>query len=372
MNIPALMTAAVLTGHGGFDKIEIQDDVTVPRPGPGEVLIAVGACGMNNTDINTRVGWYSRTVSAGTTSEGGAEGMADVSGRDATWGFGALEFPRIQGADVAGRIVATGEDVPPQRVGERVLVDPWLRDRSDPTDRNRAGYLGSERDGGFAQYLTVPQENAFAIQSDYADADLATFPCAYSTAEHMLTRVDLQPHETIVVPGASGGVGSALVQLAKRRGAWVLALTSAVKRDHLLKLGADAVLDRHKVHTADDVKRQLPQGECDVAADVVGGRHFPIWLTLLRRGGRYVASGAIAGPVVELDLRAMYLKDLEMHGATVMPAGIFARLVQYIENREIRPLRAAEFKLTDIHAAQREFLKKKHLGNIVLRPPRIS
>ena len=372
MNIPEKMMAAVLTGHGGFDKLEIREDVTVPQPGSGEVLIEVGACGMNNTDINTRIGWYSKSVSSGTTTRGGEEGMADVSGKDATWGFGALQFPRIQGADVAGRIVAVGEGVSPQRVGDRVIVDPWLRDPDTPADRNRAGYLGSERNGGFAQYACVAEKNAFPIQSRYTDAELATFPCAYSTAEHMLTRVDLQADERILIPGASGGVGSALVQLAKRRGAWVLALTSRAKRDDLLKLGADCVLDRADADTTDHFQRQLPGGECDVVADVVGGPLFPTWLTLLRRGGRYVASGAIAGPIVELDLRALYLKDLEMHGATVMPQGIFARLVRYIEKREIRPLIAQEFALRDIHEAQRKFLKKDFFGNIVLKPPGIS
>ena len=153
MNAPEKMTAAVLTGHGGFDKLEIREDVDVPHPGPGEVLIAVGACGMNNTDINTRIGWYSKSVSSGTTSRGGEEGMADVSGKDATWGFGALQFPRIQGADAVGRIASVGEGVSPQRVGERVIVDPWLRDPDAPADRNRAGYLGSERNGGLAQYV---------------------------------------------------------------------------------------------------------------------------------------------------------------------------------------------------------------------------
>jgi NADPH:quinone reductase-like Zn-dependent oxidoreductase len=336
------------------------------------VLIAVGACGMNNTDINTRIGWYSKSVSSGTTSRGGEEGMADVSGKDATWGFGALQFPRIQGADVVGRIANVGEGVSPQRVGERVIVDPWLRDPDAPADRNRAGYLGSERNGGFAQFACVPAENAFAIQSDFTDAELATFPCAYSTAEHMLTRVDLQAREKILIPGASGGVGSALVQLAKRRGAWVLALTSRSKRDHLLKLGADVALDRKTADTMENFQGHLPGGECDVVADVVGGPLFPTWLALLRRGGRYVASGAIAGPIVELDLRALYLKDLTMHGATVMPKGIFARLVGYIENRETRPLLAQTFALQDIHEAQRKFLQKDFFGNIVLIPPSIS
>jgi NADPH:quinone reductase-like Zn-dependent oxidoreductase len=369
MNIPEKMTAAVLTGHGGFDKLEIREDVPVPRPGPGEVLVAVGACGMNNTDINTRIGWYSRTVSAGTTTEGGTVGMADVSGEDATWGFGSLDFPRIQGADVVGRIAAAGRGVAPQRVGERVIVDPWMRDRAHPADRSRAGYLGSERDGGLAQFAAVPEENAFAIHSELSDAELATFPCAYSTAEHMLTRADLRAGENIVITGASGGVGSALVQLSKRRRGRVTAISSASKRAALEDLGADAVIDRAADGLAARLNSALPAGECDVAADVVGGDSFPLLIAMLCRGGRYVTSGAIAGPMVELDLRALYLKDLVMHGATVMPVGIFARLIEYIEKGEIRPLVAREFPLREIHAAQQEFLKKNFFGNMVLLPP---
>ena len=188
----------------------------------------------------------------------------------------------------------------------------------------------------------------------------------------MLTRVDLQRDEKILITGASGGVGSALVQLAKRRGAWVLALTSSSKRDHLAGLGADAVLDRHPTGAAQTLKEHLPGGKCDVVADVVGGDAFPMVIDLLCRGGRYVASGAIAGPIVQLDLRALYLKDLEMHGATVMPVGVFARLVKYIENEEINPLLAKTFPLQEIHAAQKAFLEKKHFGNIVLRPPRLQ
>ncbi len=372
MGIPNHMQAVLLTGHGGFDRLEIREDTPVPRPAPGEVLIAVGASGMNNTDINTRIGWYSQSVASGTTSRGAAEGMADMTAQEATWGSRALVFPRIQGADVAGRIVAVGQDVSFRRMGERVLVDPWLRDPANPTDRNRAGYLGSERDGGFAQFVTVPAENAFAIQCDLTDAELATFPCAYSTAEHMLHRVDLRSGERIMITGASGGVGSALVQLAKRRGAWVLALTSPDKNDQLAHLGAEAVVDRRSANLATDLEQSLPEGECDVVADVVGGECFPTLLNLLCRGGRYVTSGAIAGPIVELDLRTLYLKDLVMHGATVMPPGIFARLVKYIENQEIRPLLAAEFELEDIHDAQKAFLEKKHCGNIVLWPRGIS
>jgi NADPH:quinone reductase-like Zn-dependent oxidoreductase len=368
MALPNYMTAAVLKGHGGLDKIIVRDDIPVPEPKANEVLIKVGACGMNNTDINTRIGWYSKSVSSGTTTNGGADGLDRLSEEDATWGGGAVIFPRIQGADVAGRIVAVGDGVSNKRMGERVLVDPWLRDRSDPKNRNLSGYVGSERDGGFAQYTTVPAENAFLINSELSDAELATFPCSYSTGEHMLSRIRLSEGEKILIPGASGGVGSALIQLAKRRGAEVFALTSKTKMDAIRELGVDQVIDRKQEDLEHKIREFLPDGEVDVVADVVGGNGFSMCLNLLCRGGRYVTSGAIAGPIVELDLRTLYLKDLELHGATVMPVGIFENLVRYIENAEIRPLLAKEFSIHDIKRAQEEFLTKKHIGNFVIVP----
>jgi NADPH:quinone reductase-like Zn-dependent oxidoreductase len=231
-----------------------------------------------------------------------------------------------------------------------------------------AAYLGSERAGGFVQYTTVPAENAFVIKSELTDAELATFPCSYSTGEHMLHRVRLSGGDKIVIPGASGGVGSALVQLAKRRGAWVLAITSKAKMGAIRELGADAVLDRNQKNLEHQVQEILPGGEVDVVADVVGGTGFSMCFNLLCRGGRYVTSGAIAGPIVELDLRTLYLKDLEMHGATVMPVGVFKNLVSYIDNGEIRPLLAKEFSINDIKKAQKEFLAKQHIGNFAVLP----
>lgn len=368
MVIPNYMTAAVLTGHGGLEKLIVHDTIPVPKPEANEVLIKVGACGMNNTDVNTRIGWYSKSVGSGTNSKGASDDPDRISAKDATWGGSAVVFPLIQGADVAGRIVAVGADVSSERMGQRILVDPWMRDPADPGNRNLAGYLGSERDGGFAQYTTVPAVNAFVIKSELTDAELASFPCSYSTGEHMLDRARLSEGEKIIVPGASGGVGSALVQLAKRRGAWVLAITSRAKMNSIRELGADAVLDRNQNDIEHRIQEILPGGAADVVADVVGGTGFSMCFNLLGRGGRYVTSGAIAGPIVELDLRTLYLKDLEMHGATVMPVGIFENLVSYIENGEIRPLLAREFSIKDIKKAQKAFLAKKHIGNFVVLP----
>jgi NADPH:quinone reductase-like Zn-dependent oxidoreductase len=268
---------------------------------------------------------------------------------------------------VVGRIVAVGSRVAAERIGQRVLVEPLLRNPRSPGDPARSGYLGSERDGGFADYVAVPAVNAFPVASGLGDAELATFPCAYSTAENMLTRIRVSQWDTLLITGASGGVGSALVQLAKRRGARVYAVTTASKGDALTALGADRIIDREAV-SAGALRDVLPDGGVDAVADVVGGRGFAGLVDALKRGGRYVTAGAIAGPMVSFDLRRLYLGDLEMHGATVLPEGLFARLVGYIERGEIRPLLAGEFPLTAIREAQQVFTAKTHVGNFVLRP----
>src|SRR5918996_3105437 len=219
--IPETMTAVLLTGHGGLDKLEVRSDVPTPRPGASEVLIEVAAAGINNTDINTRIAWYSKAVRADTNA-GAAAGFAAVDGGDGTWSGTAMSFPRIQGADCCGRIVAMGDGGDPARVGERVLVRSLMHDPND--DRPFACWtFGSECDGSFAQYAKAPAREAYKVESDWSDAELASIPCAYSTAEGLLHRPQVGA-ERVLVTGASGGVGSAAVQLAKRRGARVTAV----------------------------------------------------------------------------------------------------------------------------------------------------
>ena len=354
MTIPATMRAVLLTGHGGFEKLDLRNDVPVPVPGPDDVLIRIGAAGVNNTDINTRIGWYSKAV-AEATDAGAATGIAGA--QDDGWSGAAFQFPRIQGADACGRIVAVGAAVDPARIGERVLVEPVFRGQN-PFD---VSYFGSEVDGGFAQYARVPARHAHPVQSDLTDAQLASFPCAYSAAENMLTRIGLAAGERVLVTGASGGVGSAAVQLAKRRGAEVIAMAGADKAEAVRALGADKVLGR-----GENLEAVLGSESLDVAVDIVGGAQFGAILNVLKRGGRYGVAGAISGPIVDLDLRTLYLKDLSLTGCTVLEPQVFANLVSYIERGEIKPLIAATFQLENIVAAQEAFLTKRHVGKIVL------
>lgn len=358
--LPERMRAALLMGFGGPKNLVVRDDVPVPVPAADEVLVEVRACGVNNTDINTRIGWYSRGVTSGTLDRGTVESTDADSG----WSGRGLELPRIQGADVCGYVVAVGSDSAAALLGRRVLVDPWRRDPDDPGNRESAGYLGSDYDGGFAEYCAVPSANTYPIDSDLADEELATFACSWSAAEHMLQRVALAAGQTIAVTGASGGVGTALVGLAKRRQATVVAVTGAAKADRVLELGADHVVARGV--GAVDEAIEANGGPFDVVADVVGGDQFADWLGALRRGGRYVTSGAIAGPIVSLDLRTLYLRDLELYGATVFGPQVFADLVGYIERGELRPVLAGTFTLEQIHEAQEVFGRKEHIGSLVI------
>lgn len=343
-----LVRAVVLTGFGGLDKLEYREDVPDPEPGVGEVRVRVGAAGINNTDVWTREGAYGRD--------------ADPD-RQSGWRAGGFVFPRIQGADVVGLIDAVGEGVPAVRTGERVLVDPALYVGAE-VDLVTTAYLGSERDGGFAELVTVPAANAHRIESNLADAELATFPTAYATAIRMLGRAGLRPGESLLVTGAGGGVGSALVQLGVLRGAEVVGVTSGAKREQLRALGARDV-DRD----AGDLVEQLRVVGAEapaVVADVVGGPLFPALLDLIAPLGRYVVAGAIAGPLVRADLRTVYLKQLQLIGSSMATHEDFAELVGLIESGSLRPLLAEHYPLRDLRRAQEEFASKAFFGKLVV------
>ena len=359
LNIPKTMTGVVLTGHGGLDQLVYRDDLAVPRPATGEVLIRVGATAINNTDINTRIGWYSKGVTTGTDATTD-NGLPLARHEDASWSGSPITFPRIQGADCCGTIVAVGNDVDAGRIGERVLVRP-MHSPSITAAPYELVTFGSERDGGYAQYTVAPAHETFAVQSTLTDAELASFPCAYSTAEGMLERANLKAGERVLITGASGGVGSAAVQLAKRRGAEVIAICGEHKFPTVQALGADRLLARGA-----SLLDELGAESVEVVVDLVAGPQWPVLLDLLCRGGRYVASGAIAGPMVELDVRTLYLKDLSLLGSTWQPRYVFENLIRYIEQGEIRAQVAQTYSLAEIHRAQQDFMSKQLAGKLVL------
>jgi NADPH:quinone reductase-like Zn-dependent oxidoreductase len=339
------MRGVRLTGHGGLDKLELRNDLSVPTPGPLDVLVRVTAAGVNNTDLNTRTAWYSKQ---------------DASKDDASWSGQPMQFPRIQGADVCGHIVAVGSGVSGERIGERILVEPCIREAGGQELEN-PWYFGSECDGGFAEFTVVAARHAYRVESELSDVELASFPCSYSTAENLLTRSNVGRTDTVLVTGASGGVGSAAVQLAKTRGAQVVAVTAPDKSAAVLELGAERTLGRDC-----RLVEALGRDSIDVIVDLVAGPKWPELFDVLRPQGRYAVAGAIGGPIVELDVRTLYLKDLSFFGCTVLEPDVFLNLIKHIERGNVVPLIAERFPLEQIADAQNAFMSKKHIGKVVL------
>ncbi|ELZ85185.1 zinc-binding alcohol dehydrogenase [Haloferax gibbonsii ATCC 33959] len=321
----------------------------MPQPGSDDVLVEVEACGLNNTDIWTREAAYGDD--------------------DAGW-KGRLDFPIIQGGDIAGTIADVGPNVSKDRIGERVLVDNALYADAPSEFQSlvNADLVGSERDGGYAEYSVVPAENAHELESSLSAPELATFPTAYVTAERMLNRANVGAGDDVLVTGASGGVGTGLVQLARRRGARVLGLTSSGKSDAVREVGADAVIARDEADVPSAIEHWTEDGHVDVVADVVGGELFQALLEALRPGGSLVTAGAVAGPVTEIDLRTVYLKQIDVVGSTMGTRSEFRDLVRYIENGDIEPVLAETYPLSEVREAQRHFARNDYVGNIVVEP----
>jgi NADPH:quinone reductase-like Zn-dependent oxidoreductase len=325
-------------GNGGFEQL-VYCDVPMPELDAGEVLVKVLAAGVNNTEINTRIGWYS----------GGG------------WHI-PTPFPFIQGTDCCGVVTQVADTSDAHLLEQRVLIRSCMRPHGFDNMVNI--WMGSDFNGAFAQYVKVPANEVFPINSSWTDAELGSIPCSYGSAENMVQRARVQAGDHVLVAGASGGVGSAVVQLAKIRGARVTAIAGAAKSDHVRALGADHVVDRDC-----DLVNELGEESVDVVIDNVGGPHFAGELVTLKRGGRYASSGAIGGPMVSLDLRTMYLKDVTLIGCTAWDEPVFPSLISYIETNALRPLVAKTFALSEIVAAQQEFLEKNHVGKFVLIPP---
>lgn len=349
-------------GTGGDDQL-VYCDVPVPTLAPGEVMLKVLASSVNNTDINTRLGWYDKAVTASTQDCVRASALPSKSAQSSGWDRPS-PFPFIQGTDCCGRVVDLSEGVSPILMGQRVLVRPCIRPSGFSSWDNI--WLGSDFDGAFAQFVKVPASEVFPVHCSLTNAELGTIPCAYGTAENMLYRAAVNAGDHVVVTGASGGVGSAVVQLAKRRGAYVTAITSSSKMAYMKSLGADQVIDRRQ-----PLLECIEPNSASVVIDNVAGPGFGALLSLLQRGGRYVTSGAIAGPQVTLDTRVMYLKNLSLLGCTAWAEPVFPELILAIERGEIQPCVAKTFALDQMAVAQREFLKKEHCGKFALIPPEV-
>ncbi|SEN19861.1 alcohol dehydrogenase [Roseovarius tolerans] len=352
MTLPATMSGVYLTRHGGPEALECREDIPVPRPGAGEVLVKVRAAGVNNTDINTREGWYAAEVT-------GATGETDEGVAAGGWS-GALRFPLIQGGDLCGEVVARGNGVTTPALGARVTC-PINMPR--PTHDTPVGFvaLGSEIDGAFAEYCLMKADDLHDVtDAPLSDVEIAAIPCGFGTAMGLLDRAGVEAGQQVLITGASGNVGLAAVQLAAKMGAQVTGVAAPTKAATVREEGAAEVIARDT---------PLPQDHYHAVIDLVGGPGFAALIDALRPGGHYAVAGAIAGPMIHADLRRIYLRDITIHGCTYQAPRVFARLMDMVRAGEVRPRISSTYPLRDIARAQADFQTKAHAGKLVLLPP---
>ena len=366
-SVPDTMAAMRLTGHGGIDALVHDAQVPVPRPAPGEVLVQVTATAKNNTDRKAREGLYPTRDKGDVTSF-------------AIGGAPTLTFPRIQGADIVGRVAAVGDGVDAGRIGERGLLDFNIYASSRRDINLTPDYYGHGADGGFAEYVAVPSDQFHAVANpELADAELAAMGmCSYQTAYHMMTSAGVGPGERVLVTGASGGVGTALIQLCRIVGAIPYALSTPDKADALTALGAEAVLDRSDMDGFVERVRETTGGApLDAVMDLVGGEmtlRFIDAMTFDMNARstypRLSIAGASGGNVSEILWTVIYLYQVQIFGVSHGTREEAEQLVAWIRSGELRPVLHAAFPLSELHAAERYFVERSsgYLGKIVIVP----
>ncbi len=363
--IPNTMKAMVLSGHGDVDKLEYQD-VSVPAPGPGEVLVRVTATAKNNTDRKAREGLYPTKKGEMTSFQMG--------------GKPTLTFPRIQGADIAGRVAAVGEGVDESRIGERGLLDfnIYANDRRDIN--LTPDYFGHGADGGYAEYVALPSEQFHHIpNAELTDAEVASMGmCSYQTAMHMLTSANIKAGDRVLVTGASGGVGTALIQLCRIMGAIPYALSKQDKAAALLELGAEAVLDRSDMDSfVDRVKAETGGKPIDAVMDLVGGEMTDVFIDTMifdmnarSTYPRLSIAGASGGNISEILWTRIYLYQVQIFGVSHGTREEAEQLMAWIREGQLKPVLHGAFRLSDLHQAEKYFVNRgsNYLGKIVIVP----
>ncbi|MDK9559158.1 zinc-binding dehydrogenase [Marinobacter sp. M216] len=363
--IPTTMKAMVLTGHGGVDKLEYQD-VPTPTPGPGQVLVQVTATAKNNTDRKAREGLYP-------TKKGEMKSF-QMGGKP------TLLFPRIQGADIAGRVVAVGDGVDEGRIGERGLLDFNIYANDRPDINLTPDYYGHGADGGYAEYVALPSDQFHHIPNpELSDAEVASMGmCSYQTAYHMVTSANIRAGERVLVTGASGGVGTALIQLCRIIGAVPYALSKQDKADGLIKLGAEAVLDRSDMDSfVDRVKAETGGRPIDAVMDLVGGEMTDIFIDTMifdmnarATYPRLSIAGASGGNISEILWTRIYLYQVQIFGVSHGTREEADQLMAWIRGGQLKPVLHGAFRLSDLHHAEEYFVNRgsNYLGKIVIVP----
>jgi len=344
------MRAGHITHEGpAAEAIEIVD-VETPEPGPDEIRLRVKACGLNRLDVFARVGHPEEDD----------------------------EFPKRTGGDIVGVVDAVGEDVPPSRVGDEVMVyggitcgDCEYCLAGEHTMCHEYEIIGEDRPGGLAEYVIVPADNVDPKPASLSWETAAALPGAFTTAYRMVVTVgDLKPAETALILGASGGVGHAALQFAQMLGATVYATTSTEAKAERVRQWADEVIDYTEVDF-DEVAMDLTDGRgVDLVADHIGEETWQQSINSLAMGGRMVICGATSGPDPDIDIRSVYQHHRQILGAPMGSRQDFRDTVALAARGAVEPAIDRVLPLSKLAEGHSAIENRKVFGKVVIDPTR--
>ncbi len=334
------MRAVVFDEHGDLDVLRV-DEVQTPEPGPGEVRIAVEACSLNYHDVFTR------------------RGMPGIK----------TPLPMIPGCDAAGIVDAVGDEVEGWEPGQRVLVDPvqW-------SDDGRIQMIGDTRWGAYAEFVVVDARQLIALPDTVTAIDASCLPVAYGTAHRMMfSRGEVGPDDTVFVLGASGGVGTCCVLLAKQAGARVVAAAgSAEKCASLEALGADATVNYAEsdivAFTRQETGSLFAGGGWDVVVNFTGGDTWAQTLRMVKLGGRLLTCGATAGFDPPTDLRFIWTAEMDIRGSNGWKRSDLDALLSMVETGALVPVVSQVLPLDGGVEAMELLEERRFFGKIVIAP----
>jgi alcohol dehydrogenase len=335
------MRAVIFREHGGLDRLVYDEHFPEPQPGPGDVVVAVRATSLNYHDVFT------------------LRGMPGIK----------IPMPGIMGLDVAGEVAELGADVEGWKVGDRVLIDP--------IDRVRGGLMGETIHGGLAERCRAGAHQLIRIPDGVSFADAAALPVAYGTAHRMMvTQGRVSAGERVLILGASGGVGTCCVFLAKMAGATVIACASSeAKSKRLFELGADHVIDYARADFMTEVHtrfgkphRRRFDGGVDVVINFTGGDTWVPSLRCLRRGGRLLTCGATAGFDPRTDIRYIWTFELQVLGSNGWTPDDLVTLLRMVEEHRLAPVIDRVLPLREAREGIRLIADREVIGKVVVVP----
>ena len=334
------MKAVVLSQHGDISQLKHVDDFPDPHVKDGHVIIQVKATSFNYHDVFT------------------VRGMPGIT----------VPMPMIIGLDIAGEILEIGKDVTDWTIGERVLVNPINREK---------GLMGEMMHGGLAEKCLVAEHQLLRMPSNITFEDAAALPVAYGTAHRMLITHDtVKPGDKVLVLGASGGVGTGCVVLAKMLGAEVIACaSSAEKAERLKSLGADHVINYKKENFSKWVikkfgkpQRRSHEGGVDVVINFTGGDTWAPTLRCVKRGGKILVCGATAGYDPKEDLRYVWTFELQIIGSNSFYDNDLNALMDLVQKRKIKPVIDEVLPLSEASEGLRRIDERKVFGKVIISP----